>query len=103
MGKQVKLQTVAIGFALPRRRLTLTARDPRRSKAIGSPTQTRPTTYRGANGSAEEANQCDNSMKKTKSCGGNRDMDGKEKKYLEVEIKMGKMPKRAAKKAPKRK
>jgi hypothetical protein len=42
-------------------------------------------------------------MKKTKSCGGSRDMDGKAKKYLEVEIKMGKMPKRAAKKAPKRK
>jgi hypothetical protein len=42
-------------------------------------------------------------MKKTKSCGGSRDMDGKGKKYLEVEIKMGKMPKRAAKKAPKRK
>jgi hypothetical protein len=42
-------------------------------------------------------------MKNTKSCGGSRDMGGKGKKYLEVEIKMGKMPKRAAKKAPKRK
>jgi hypothetical protein len=42
-------------------------------------------------------------MKKMKSCGGSRDKEGKGKKYLEVEIKMGKMPKRAAKKVPKRK
>jgi hypothetical protein len=103
MGKLAKLQTVATGFVQALPKATLTAQDPRRSKAIGSPTQTRQTTYRDANGSAEEVNQCDNSMKKTKSCGGSRDMDGKGKKYLEVEIKMGKMPKRAAKKAPKRK
>ncbi len=103
MGKLAKLQTVATGFVLPRRRLTLTAQDPMQSKATGVAIRTRRTACRAKNGVAEEANQCDNSMKKTKSCGGSRDMDGKAKKYLEVEIKMGKMPKRAAKKAPKRK
>jgi hypothetical protein len=103
MGKLAKLQTVATGFVQALPKATLTAQDPRRSKAIGSPTPIHQTTCQGANGSAEEVNQCDNSMKKMKSCGGSRDMDGKGKKYLEVEIKMGKMPKRAAKKAPKRK
>jgi hypothetical protein len=45
-------------------------------------------------------------MKNTKSCGNGRgkmDGKGKGKKYLEIEIKMGKMPMRATKKAPKRK
>jgi hypothetical protein len=42
-------------------------------------------------------------MKKSGSCNHERMEKGKGKKYLEVEIKMGKMPKRAAKKAPKRK
>ena len=97
MGKKAQLSLQALPVAM------LTALVPRRSKAIGSPTPIHQTTCRGANGSAEEANQCDNFMKKMKSCGGSRDMGGKGKKYLEVEIKMGKMPKRAAKKAPKRK
>jgi hypothetical protein len=97
MGKKARLSLQALPVAM------LTALVPRRSKAIGSQTPIHQTIYQGANGSAKEANQCDNSMKKTKSCGGSRDMDGKGKKYLEVEIKMGKMPKRAAKKAPKRK
>jgi len=39
-------------------------------------------------------------MKKTKSCGNNREkMERKGKGYVEIEIKMGKMPK----KSPKRK
>jgi len=66
MGNLAKLQTVATGFVQALPKATLTAQDPRRSKAIGSPTPIHQTTYRGANGSAEEANQCDNSMKKPK-------------------------------------
>jgi hypothetical protein len=103
MGKLAKLQTVATGFVQARRRAMLIARDPMQSKAIGAAIRTHRTACRAKNGVAEEVNQCDNSMKKMKSCGGSRDMGGKGKKYLEVEIKMGKMPKRAAKKAPKRK
>jgi len=42
-------------------------------------------------------------MKKTKSCGNDREKmerKGKGKGYVEIEIKMGKMPKKAAKRKP---
>jgi hypothetical protein len=58
MGKKARLFLQALPVAM------LTALVPRRSKAIGSQTPIHQTTYRGANGSAEEANQCDNLMPK---------------------------------------
>jgi hypothetical protein len=66
MGKQVKPQTVVIGFAPPRKRLTLTAQDPMQLKEIGAAIRTHRTACRVKNGVAEEINQCDNSMKKPK-------------------------------------
>lgn len=57
MVKPVKLLTVVIAFAQARRKVTAIALDPQRSKATGSQIQIPQTIYRGANGSAEEANQ----------------------------------------------
>ena len=76
-----------------------------RLKVIGSPIQTRQITCRAANGSAAEANQWNNLMKNNKSCGcghegkenGNGKNGKKGKGYVEIEIKMGRMPKKKAK------
>ena len=57
MVRLVKLLTVVIVFVQARRKATAIALDPPRSKATGSQIQIPQTIYRGANGSAEEANQ----------------------------------------------
>ena len=57
MVKQVKLLTVVIVFAQARQKATAIALDPQISKETGSQIQIPQTIYRGANGSAEEANQ----------------------------------------------
>ena len=66
MGKQVKLLTVGIVFVHPQKKLTATALDLMQSKVTGVVILTRRITYPAKNGVAEEANQCDNSMRKPK-------------------------------------
>ena len=57
MVKQVKLLTVVIAFVQARQKGQVIALDPQISKETGSQIQIPQTIYRGANGSAEEANQ----------------------------------------------
>ena len=57
MVRLVKLLTVVIVFAQARQKAIHIALDPLRSKATGNQIQIPQTIYRGANGSAEEANQ----------------------------------------------
>jgi len=66
MGKQVKLLTAGIVFVRPQKKLTATAQDLMQSREIGAAIRTHRTAYRAKNGVAEEANQCDNSMRKPK-------------------------------------
>ena len=57
MGKRVKPLTVVTGFVPAQPKAILIARGPMQLKGTGAVIQTRQTTYRGANGSAAEANQ----------------------------------------------
>jgi len=66
MGKQVKLLTVGIVFALGHPKAMPIALDLMLLKATGVVIRTHRTAYRAKNGVAEEANQCDNSMRKPK-------------------------------------
>ncbi len=63
--------------------------------------RTAPTNFPEKNGSAKVANQLNESMKnKTNGCGHESKEYGKGKKgkgYVEIEIKMGKMPKKKTK------
>ncbi len=96
MGKKVQRFLPARPVAIP------TAPAVPRSKVNGSLIPTRQTIYQGVNGSVAEANQWSNSMKsKSNGCGHKEEKEyGKGKKgkgYVEIEIKMGRMPKKKAK------
>jgi len=72
-----------------------------RSRVIGKTIQIAQTILAVKNGSAKVANQLNESMKnKTNGCGHESKEYGKGKKgkgYVEIEIKMGKMPKKKTK------
>jgi len=96
MGRKVRLSLPARPVAIPIALAVL------RSRATGSLILTRQTTCRGANGSVAEADQWNNLMKsKTNGCGHKEEKEygkGKKgKKYVEIEIKMGRIPKKKAK------